>query len=192
MGGKRSYDLGQRTKLALLRQVHEDSVTARTEMRARIEEEYRERMEQFDYRKSRLMNELRGMGVAKTDIGLAVRLAHWPSLEALYALTAHEYTGAREPVEQYTLWDGPLTKTGRYAFTVNWMEFDGQEYTDPTRFELEFTREDGWDVFPPDPAVVNTPLAHALWFGDVMMVVRWREETANAVVAEYRKRGGVV
>lgn len=141
----RIYSENQKVILRQLRILHEEHVTARKELRQKIEEEYEQRLSDYEFQESRLMNKaLRtlgptGKGIAKTDIGRAVGLANWLVLESKYALTADEF-GEILTENDPTFWvkDGNrihLTKFNEYVVDIWVFLTNGEADIDPKDIE---------------------------------------------------------
>lgn len=89
--GRRKYDPEVSAKLEQLAGVHKAHVIAKAELRQQIEMALRDKLGDYELRKSRLMNELATMGAAKTDLGRAIGTANWDTIQNLMARTAEDY-----------------------------------------------------------------------------------------------------
>lgn len=88
---RRKYDTKQSAILDALGSVHEEHIVAKARLRAEIEAAFKDRMTDYEIKKSRLMNEALGAGVAKTDIGRRIGTSNWDTLHSLLSRTADDY-----------------------------------------------------------------------------------------------------
>lgn len=150
MGGKRKLSPEQTAKVGTLTRLHDEYVLARTEMRVRIEEEYRSKLRDYDFRESRLMNEALLLGVPKTDIAAAVKNSHWQTLQDKYALTAGEFVAVErapqlpEFVIDYATANKSKSGDKFVVATVGFYDLVGEYVEGPITVEFYKTWMDGW------------------------------------------------
>ena len=66
---RRKYDTKQEAGLEVLREIHVKHMLAKAHLKAEIEKQYEARLADFEMQKSKEMNRLLDMDVAKTDLG---------------------------------------------------------------------------------------------------------------------------
>lgn len=90
----RKYTPQQRAELDLLAAVHMEKVKAKAVLRATIEAQLADVLNDLSIRESQQANRAFAVKVTKTDIGRALGTANWETIEAVLARTAGDLTAA--------------------------------------------------------------------------------------------------
>jgi hypothetical protein len=103
---RRKYTPSQAAALKHLESIHEAHKVAKATLRRRIEQEFADRLNDFELKKSRAMNEALDLGVAKSDMGRVLGTSHWATLNELISRTADDFKPADfNSVHQALDWD---------------------------------------------------------------------------------------
>lgn len=138
MPNNKNYTPEQDAILFQLREEHARHLIAKSTLRAEIEAAFRDRLRDFEYRKSVLMNKAvttvngRGKAISKSDVAKQLGTMNQVTLNRLYAIAADEYA---EKAPEF--WGDQITyDEDTRLITTHWLVDDSQK-----RFRCVFTQK---------------------------------------------------
>lgn len=159
---RRKYDSAQQAALDMLARVHMDKVQTKAVIRARIEADLREAVNDLELKESYAANVAFGLKVSKTDIGRALGTANFTTITDCLGRTAHDAVVADfvpvDPMSEAIAWDADAR-----MFTVTIPDGTASRYT--TDLDPEFGSDGGRAI----PVIIwmgqNMAEAHAYMKG---------------------------
>ena len=156
----RKYSPQQQAELDLLAAVHLEKVRAKAVLRATIEAQLADALNDLSIKESQQANRALASKVTKTDIGRALGTANWETIESVLARTAGDLTAADfDPRnKRYTLTNGNVQVTlddAMLAEIAGWWDT-------PPEILAEAVREGyGWALYavaPPTAFGIEIPV----------------------------------